>query len=213
MRWSETERAAMVASLRQLDPNAPTLCEGWDVRRLVAHLVQREHAMVQQLRDGIRKEAPGHETNLNTLVAAAATPSGYQDLVSRFAAGTGALNPMTWLGDLGQLVEYVVHHEDAVRGAGGPPSPARPAAALDKLFAQLGLMGRLLFRASPVGVILSRLDGPGTAVAKKGSGVTLTGDPVELALYLNGRRDAAQVVVDGAPEHVAAFQQWVAAKS
>lgn len=213
MRWSEIERAAMVASLRQLDPEAATLCEGWNVRRLVAHLVQREHAPAQQFGDSIRKEAPGHETNLSKLVATAATPQGYQKLVDKFAAGTGVLNPMSWLGDTGQLVEYVVHHEDALRSSGAAPRQERSAAALDKLFAQLRIMGKLFFRSSPVGVSLSRTDGSGTAVVKKGSGVTLAGDPVELALYLNGRRDAAQVRLDGAPEHVAAFRQWQDAKS
>lgn len=209
MRFSESERAALVASLRGLDPDAPTLCEGWNVRRLVAHLVQREHAFVQQLSDSIRKEEPGHETSLNKLVATAATAPGYQRLVDRFAAGTGALNPMSWLGDAGQLVEYVVHHEDALRGAGGASTQERPEGALNKLFAQLRFMGRLVFRGSPVGVSLSRPGDAAAAQVKGGNGVTLVGDPVELALYINGRRDAAQVQVDGAPEHLAAFQQWL----
>ncbi len=209
MQWSESERAALVMSMRQLDPDAPTLCEGWNVRRLVAHLVQREHAPLQQLGDSVRKDPAGQEKNLNKLVASAATPVGYQKLVDTFAAGTGMLNPMSWLGDTGQLLEYVVHHEDLLRGAGESSRQERPAAALNKLFSQLRLMGKLIFRRSPVGVAFAHPDENRPAVIKRGEGVTITGDPVELALYVSGRRDAAQIQLDGAPEHVAAFQQWL----
>lgn len=209
MRWSESERAALVESLRQLDPDAPTLCEGWSVRRLVAHLVQREHAPLQQLGDTVRKDPAGQEKNLNKLVASAATPLGYQELVDTFAAGTGVLNPMSWLGDTGQLLEYVVHHEDVLRGAGQSSRQERPAAALNKLFSQLCVISKLVFRRSPVGVTFARPEGNPPAVIKRGEGVTITGDPVELALFVNGRRAAAQIQLDGAPEHVAAFQQWI----
>ena len=211
MQWSESERAALVMSLRQLDPDAPTLCERSSLRRLVAHLVQREHAPLRQLGDSIRKDPAGQEKNLNKLVASAATPVGYQKLVDSFAAGTGPLNPLGWLGDTGQLLEYVVHHEDALRGAGESPRQERPAAALNKLFSQLRTISKLVFRRSPVGVIFARPDGNPPAVIKRGEGVTITGDPVELALYVNGRRDAAQIQLDGTPEHVAAFQRWIKA--
>jgi hypothetical protein len=40
--------------------------------------------------------------------------------------------------------------------------------------------------------------------------VTLTGDPVELALYTSGRRAAAQVLVSGPPDAVQQFEGWAA---
>jgi hypothetical protein len=40
--------------------------------------------------------------------------------------------------------------------------------------------------------------------------VSLTGDPVELLLYVSGRREAAHVELTGPPETVAAFEAWVA---
>src|SRR5690606_3490565 len=43
MPWMEDERAALVATARDTDPDAPTLCEGWTARHLLAHLVEREH--------------------------------------------------------------------------------------------------------------------------------------------------------------------------
>ena len=62
--------------------------------------------------------------------------------------------------------------------------------------------------------IMARLRDPATGqvrVAKAGDGVTLTGEPVELALWISGRRDAAHVAVTGSPEAVGAFQAWAKA--
>jgi len=41
-------------------------------------------------------------------------------------------------------------------------------------------------------------------------GVYAIGDPVELLLYVSGRREAAHVELTGPPEAVAAFEAWVA---
>ena len=38
----------------------------------------------------------------------------------------------------------------------------------------------------------------------------LTGEPVELLLYVSGRREAARVEVSGNPDAVAQFDRWVA---
>ena len=40
--------------------------------------------------------------------------------------------------------------------------------------------------------------------------MVLTGEPVELLLYVSGRRDAALVETSGAPDAVAEFDRWVA---
>lgn len=212
MRWMETERQALVESFRATDPDAPTLCEGWNVRRLLAHLVQREHTAWFQLMDAAGKAEPGHEKHLSQLVTTAETPEGYQALLAKFAAGTGPLNPMTWFGDTVQLLEYVVHHEDARRGA-GPVEPRKlPAAEVDALFKRMPLLAKMSYRSSPVGVSLARPDREAVVVRKGENGVVITGDPVELALYLSGRRAAANVEITGKAEDVAAFNQWTARK-
>src|SRR6476620_10302201 len=43
MTAAQRERAALVATMRDLGPDAPTLCDGWTTRDLAAHLVVREH--------------------------------------------------------------------------------------------------------------------------------------------------------------------------
>ena len=49
------------------NPDAPTLCEGWDVRRLLAHLVQREQGPVAGLKDAVARKPPGQEPGLSRL--------------------------------------------------------------------------------------------------------------------------------------------------
>jgi uncharacterized protein (TIGR03083 family) len=61
MSWVATEQDALVQTLRSANPDAATLCEGWDVRRLVAHLVQREQAPVAGLKDAVARKPPGQE--------------------------------------------------------------------------------------------------------------------------------------------------------
>ncbi|ALE07206.1 hypothetical protein AL755_19845 [Arthrobacter sp. ERGS1:01] len=212
MRWMDTERQALVATFNATDPEAPTLCEGWNARRLLGHLVQREHTPFARLKDETAKAPPGQEKHLGQLVATAVTPEGYKALVARFAAGTGPLNPMTWFGDAVQLLEYVIHHEDLRRGAGPVEPRELPAAQLDALWKRMPLMARLSYRSSPVGVSLA-WPGKESAVVRKGvDGVVIAGSPVELALYLGGRRAAAAVDITGKPEAVASFEKWITRK-
>ena len=78
MGWASTEKTALVDTLRRADPEAPTLCAGWDVRRLLAHLVQREQDLPGVVVDGVQGAQPGQEPRLGRLVDAARTPEGTQ---------------------------------------------------------------------------------------------------------------------------------------
>ncbi len=209
MGWARNEKKALVDTLRRSDPDAATLCEGWDTKRLLAHLVQREQDPVASIGDVVIKADPGHEKDLGRLTDSAATPEGYAQLIDRFVTGPPRWSPMSWGAEQINLVEYVIHHEDVRRGTGIPVPRVLPADQADKIFKQLPLMARLKFRSSPVGVTLARPGGT-TAIVRSGTTmVTLTGDPVELALWTSGRRAAAQVQVSGPPEAVAAFEAWV----
>ncbi len=46
-------------------------------------------------------------------------------------------------------------------------------------------------------------DGRERVVAKHEPRVTITGEPGELALFMSGRKEAAEVALDGPPEAVA----------
>ena len=49
------EQDSLVQTLRSADPDAPTLCEGWNVRRLLAHLTQREQRPFARMADMLRR--------------------------------------------------------------------------------------------------------------------------------------------------------------
>lgn len=211
MPWAEKERTALITTLRSANPDGPTLCEGWNVRRLLAHLVQREQDLKGNLGDQVARHKPGQERNLTKLTAAARTPEGYTSLVDRFAQGAPAWSPLSWASEQINLLEYVVHHED-VRRAGINPAEPRvlPDSQNQSVWGQLSVLGRITFARAPVGVTLAQPGGRTKTVKKGDTSVTLTGEPVELALYANGRRDVARVEVTGPPEAVAQFSTWVA---
>ncbi|MFC7406788.1 TIGR03085 family metal-binding protein [Georgenia alba] len=201
--WVDVERAAFVETLREADPAAPTLCTGWTVHRLLAHLVVRESR--PDLAAGAARAPAGAEPQLTGLISGPGAPS-YQDLLERFASGPPAWTPFAWAPEATNLVEYVVHHEDVRRAA---PSEAEPRVlATDMvraLWHRLGTLARLAYRRSPVGVVHAVPGGPRRVVRRRPDAVVVWGDPVELALHALGRTEAADVDVLGRPETVEAF--------
>jgi uncharacterized protein (TIGR03085 family) len=210
MGWVAQEKASLVETFRTADPDAPTLDEGWDVRRLLAHLVQREQGLVATVTDALARKPPGQEPGLTRLTDRARSPQGYAKLLDRFVAGAPRWSPMSWAAEQLSFVEYVIHHEDVRRG-GLAPAPPRdlPEGEQDAVWRQLGLFA-LTLRRAPVGVRLETPRGK-RRVAKAGEGVTLTGEPVELALWTSGRRTVAHVEVTGAEPLLETFTRWASA--
>lgn len=208
MGWVKTEQEALVATFRAADPDAPTLCDGWNVRRLLAHLTQRDQGPIASIIDAFSRRPPGQEPGLNKLTSKAATQEGYDALIDRFSRGAPRWSPMSWAAEKINFVEYLIHHED-IRRAGAEPARPRdlPPAEQEAVWQQVGTLAKLGLRKSPVGVRLATPQGQSRDL-KSGDGVTLTGEPVELALFVSGRRDAAQVEVTGPSEAVDAFQAW-----
>lgn len=208
MGWVDTERRDLAQTLRASDPDAPTLCEGWDVRHLLGHLVQREHSPASSIGDLVVRRRAGDEKFLGRLVDGAKSPEGYEALVGRFESGPPRWSPMSWAGESINLIEYVVHHEDVRRGSGARSARALPAGESEAIWGRLSLLARLGLRRSPVGVTLTVPDGPRQVVRTGMGSVVITGEPVELALYISGRRTAANVQVTGTPADVDTFSAW-----
>jgi uncharacterized protein (TIGR03085 family) len=175
------ERGALCELLERLGPDAPTLCAGWTTSDLAAHLVLRER--FRRWGDPARaREKAG----------------GFLQLVGKLRSGPplvpwGLPVARTYLNGL----ELFVHHED-VRRANGL-APRAPASDLERLCWQAcRLLGLRLSRAiRPFGVEL--VAGDRRRRFGKGEGVVVAGPASELALYLSGRRDAADVEVSGPP--------------
>ena len=199
------ERAAFVHTLRAADPGAPTLCGEWNTAQLTAHLVLRERS-VRELAGRIPRPMLQQWAQRGIDAHVAAHP--YPDLVDEFAAGPPAWSPwaLAPLREAVNLLEYLVHHED-VRRAGPSPTPrALGPDVQDAVFSRLRLSSALTLRQVPQGV---RLIAPGrgeiVSRPKASRVVTVTGDPVELALVTMGRQRVASVRYDGDPEDVASF--------
>jgi uncharacterized protein (TIGR03085 family) len=190
------ERRELCDLFEELGPDAPTLCEGWATIDLAAHLVVRE----RDPRSAPGIVVGGPFTGLLDRIMAKAVDRGYPHLVEKVRNGP-PFGPFAVPGlrTLLNLNEYVVHHEDVRRANGLGPRTDRPELQ-DELWRLLRRGGaRLMLRkVSGAAVRLTRPDGDTVAVGK-GPEVTIAGDPLDLLLYLQGRRGAAEVEIAGPP--------------
>lgn len=198
MSLATDERAAICDEFETAGPDRPTLCEGWTTRQLLSHLLVRERQPWAAAGMFAPFLAPVTERAMS-----GAADAPWPTMIATLRAGAPPWSPfrIPKLDELGNGTEYFVHHEDVRRGVPGwEPRPADPARDA-QLWAVLGRMGRLLYRSSPVGVVVRRPTGE-QQVVKAGAGlVTIVGEPGELVLHAFGR-DAARVSLEGAPGDV-----------
>jgi uncharacterized protein (TIGR03085 family) len=195
------ERAALSDTLGGTDPQRPTLCAGWTTRDLLAHLLVRERQPLAAA--GIVLSSMASVTE-KAMRGYATTP--WADRVNLLRGGAPLWSPfrVPAFDRLGNGGELFVHHEDIRRGEPGwAPRPA-DADRDEELWTMLTRMGRMLYRSSPVGVILVRPSGERIAAKTGERSVTITGEPAELVLHGFGR-SAVQVDVEGDPADVAAL--------
>src|SRR5674476_1313015 len=122
----DAERQAFADVFRSTDPDAPTLCEGWTTRHLLAHLVQREQGPPwAAIGDMVGHREPGQEKYMGRLVKAARSDEDYEALVTQFQKGAPRWSPMSWADESLNFIEYVIHIEDVRRGGDTPLSPRR----------------------------------------------------------------------------------------
>jgi uncharacterized protein (TIGR03085 family) len=183
------ERRELCDLMIELGPNAPTLCEGWATIDLAAHLVLREHF------NRWGDERMSREKQ-----------KGFTALVERLRAGA-PLVPwrLPKVRTLLNGLEYFIHHEDVRRANGLGRRTDRPD--LEALaWRAAGLTGRGLARKiRPYGIDVSQPNGAGRQLGKAPRAIVI-GEPTELVLYLSGRRDAAEVRLEGDPQAVAALR-------
>jgi len=102
--------------------------------------------------------------------------------------------------------ELFIHHEDVRRGLPGWEPRGADETRDGAVWDTLTRMGRMLYRHSPVGVVVRRPTGE-QAVIKTGTGlVTVEGEPGEILLHAFGR-DAVRVELRGQPADVAALSE------
>jgi uncharacterized protein (TIGR03085 family) len=198
------ERTHLAALAQQLGPDAPTLCEGWDVRDLVVHLLVRERSLasaglVVPPLAGVLAKASERRSR-----------EEFDTLVTTLRHGPPVWSPFALpvVGDALNTVEFFVHHEDVRRAQQTWEPRVLPAKVEDALWRVLRTMGRGLVMKARVGLVAEREDtAERTRLRRRPEGadrdVVLRGRPSELVLYLYGRKEQAEVVLDGDAEDVA----------
>jgi uncharacterized protein (TIGR03085 family) len=191
------ERAALCDTFDKYGGEAPTLCEGWLTLDLAAHLVAREARSDAALGLVIPPLA-GHLQKVMDKYKA----KGFDPLVAMLRTGP------PWMHRTGPLAtanvnENFVHHEDVRRASGeGPRVIDDEMDAI--LWRMLGFGARMSKKAvKGAALTLRTRDGRERVVSTDGIPVTLTGPTGEITLYMAGRKEAADVTLDGEPTGVA----------
>ncbi|MFW0112083.1 TIGR03085 family metal-binding protein [Rothia sp. CCM 9416] len=202
-----SERQALCLALSQAGPLARTLCEGWETRHMLAHLLLRESQPLAAA--GVVGGPLAARTDRLTgqLADDLAESERYEQGLARFQALPGYLGMRSRAPQLDlamNLLEYFVHTEDVRRAA---DATVEPRTLQDEVQQKLweALRKRARFMAGkkfPPGLVL---DAPGyrpsvhTVIAPHPGqkAQILTGQPGELVLYLFGREDASQATLAG----------------
>lgn len=207
--WAQVEQQALAATLRQAGPEQDTLCAGWRTRHLAAHLYLRGHQPWRLL---------GGNDSVDELAEECRDVLRYEQVIDQFLQQPSwpwRLGRLGRMDDLGNLVEYVVHHED-VRRAGDDPAPPRtlPPQLEAAIWATVAPMAVGAYLPAPVGVLLTVPGKPRLQKrARPGADpVRVVGPPVEQALYAMGRRDRAQVQLRGSTAQVRRFADWLSGR-
>ncbi|MFJ1752618.1 TIGR03085 family metal-binding protein [Kitasatospora sp. NPDC088134] len=198
----ERERARLSGLMVGAGPEGATLCAGWAVRDLAAHLVVREGR--PDAAAGIRVRGLAGWTER---VQGRAAERPFGELVKSFRSGPPAWSPFNLPGVDGaaNLVEFFVHAEDVRRAVEFEPEPLDGELA-EALWKRVPMVARFGDARSPVSLRLVHPDGREVTVRRKGAPVvTVTGGPGELVLFLYGRGARAAVVAEGEPGAVEAL--------
>ncbi len=204
---AQLERMALCTTLTRVGPDAPTLCAGWTARDLAAHLVLRERRP-DAVAAGLVSQV-GVLADHSQRVQDSYAEHSWTALIEMIRQGPPGWSPtrVPAVDDAINLAEFYIHHEDLLRAA--PGWTAELARTLkvgtqNALWSRLKQGGQLLFRRSPVGVVLETPEHGSHSAhrpTKLGTAV-LVGEPQELLLYGFGRKDVAVVQIEGEPDAV-----------
>jgi uncharacterized protein (TIGR03085 family) len=176
------ERAALCDLASRLGPDAPTLCTGWDVTGLLAHLHVREHAPLAGLAPVVPPLRPFGE---RATTRRRAWP--FAALVDRVRRPPLLLRAVPPLDAVMNGAEFLVHHEDIRRAQEGWTPRELTAAEHEDAWKAACQMGLYASRKLPVPVVISDGAGRSRAFKRGADPVTITGEPVEILLFLTGR--------------------------
>lgn len=200
---SRNERRDLVAAMRAVGPDAPTMCKGWTTRELAVHLVLRERRLdvtAGMVLPPLRSRSARITREYRDL--------DWAHLLRLVESGPPWYSPFAPVDQLLNVAEMFVHHEDVLRGGVGREEPWLPRELDPKLSSALEMalqtVGRLTLAKAPVRVTLGSTDGRTLLSAGHGGPVTVTGTVGELVLFAFGRAPV-DVQVTGSEAAVAAL--------
>jgi uncharacterized protein (TIGR03085 family) len=192
------ERHALCDLALELGPDAPTLCDGWDVKDLLTHLLVRERSVLA---------APGIVfpplARLTERGMARLRREECETLVRRVRAR--GLTPLSLplVDELVNTLEFLVHHEDVRRAQPGWGPRELDADDLDTVWRAVRLAGKGLARPTGVPLTIRRSDTGDEAVLLAGDEpVVLSGPPVEVTFFLYGRAQHRDLDLSGPDDGV-----------
>jgi uncharacterized protein (TIGR03085 family) len=213
MTWARHERAALAEAVAVAGPDAPTLCEGWTARDLLAHVVVRERR--PDSGPGLLVPALAGWTEH---VRRRAAERPFDDLLRGLREGPPwySLLALPGADEAANLAEFFVHTEDVRRGAGTVPPRELPAGLRDRIWQLLSRQARFAFRRCPPLELVRTDDGaaPAATVAAVRAGsasvpaagpepLRLRGPAPELLLHAFNRTTASLVEIEGDAASVA----------
>jgi len=199
---ARAERLALCDLFEQLGPDAPTLLDDWTTRDLAAHLVMRERR--PDAAAGIVVSILARHAERVRLEE---RERPWPELVERVRGGPPVWNPMhvEAIDTITNTVEFFVHHEDVRRAQDGWTVRTLSTELEDALVTAIDRAGGMLTRKARVGIEL-HADGRAPIRLKRGEPVVAISGPIgEGVLYAYGRKDVAEVTLDGLDDAVEAL--------
>jgi uncharacterized protein (TIGR03085 family) len=197
---AQTERAGLCDTALQVGEDQPTLCEGWDVKDLVVHLLVRERSI-----GAVGIAVP----QLEKLTQRASRRVGRREftvLVEQLRKGPPRFSVygLPKADAMLNSLEYFVHHEDIRRAQPGWTARHLDDDAQKTIWSMAKTAGKGLTRSISVGVTAENATTGSRVTLSSGSPeVTIRGLPSEVMLFLFGRKTHADVELLGDGEAVA----------
>jgi uncharacterized protein (TIGR03083 family) len=122
-----TELADLMGTFTAQDWQTPSLCEGWRVREVAAHLTLAQSTFREVLPDAVRARGSFNRMIRDSAIRQAALP--VEEYADRLRAMVGSRRTAPFISDLEPLLDVLVHGQDIVRPLGRPRSMPTDAAA------------------------------------------------------------------------------------
>jgi len=185
-RHTHAERAALTATLSALSPDDwahPTLCPGWTVHDVAAHVISTPQIGWREIAAmAARNPARGYNTMIFREVKRRGARETRDSILADFERYGASTRHVPITTAIEPLIDALLHHQDIVRPLGltraMPPDAAK--AALDRVRRLAFLMGTRRLIGS-VRMVATDIDWAG------GAGPTITGPAQELLMLCSGR--------------------------